>query len=664
MERSKLLAGTALLEVLWSSRRKDLLDLIAPFVNYCTACKVSPADDFSSNNMINIPEVTLDVRKKFGYEDIPYSIIEKIYNRDNEHYKKYNKKYYLIKPLDEEVNKLERNRKECENIIKDLGISLLTYLQEHCQRERIYTKEQAIDWLQRFFSYYAVSIGTDSLDMSELSARENEFYYWIGRYIYKEKDENSDQYQNLVKLMKGYYLQAAIYIQPDTNIKERKRYKNVNFYYDTPFLIDLLGWQSEEGHQVAQELHHMLQEEGAHTYYFIQMENELTAILRAYQHSINEKRLGVRTLQKFDENGYTISNIENVIRSFPDKLENSYNVKIAQRPVYYQKSDGTVDEKYVLNEAEAKQFVADNTKHYHEKNLENDIESAIDIHKLRGGNCSDRLEHCGHILVTTNIDFMNAFNSYYREQVSSTAYDLIIDDKKLASLVWVYTGKVSPKMAELDLLRNAYAAMQPTPEMLEKFCEEVDKLKELGSISTEEALAIRADKVLKRELPLKIEFDTNNINSESAKSIVEEAKSRIIADSDARLNMRHIKKQRKREQELLKKAHQKALEVAEQKKHAIVTTCWNIAKIGLFVVFLISAKGCLLSFGNGISNIFYLFFAIASLISLGDMLLSKKQNLRRLIEKFANRMERKTYDSEYQKYKEIIAQENQDESDR
>lgn len=259
---------------------------------------------------------------------------------------------------------------------------------------------------------------------------------------------------------------------------------------------------------------------------------------------------------------------------------------------------------------------------------------------------------------------MNAFNSYYHEQVSSTAYDPIIDNKKLASLVWVYTGKVSPKMPELDLLRNAYAAMQPTPEMLEKFGEEVDKLKELGSISTEEALAIRADKVLKRELPLKIEFDTNNINSESAKSIVEEAKSRIIADSDARLNMKHIKEQKKREQELFKKAHQKASEVAEQKRQTIVKICWNIAKFGSVVVFLLSARGCLLSFGNEISNIFYLFFAIASLISLGDVFLSKKQKIRRLIEKFANRIERKTYDREYQKYKEIITQENQDETYR
>ena len=427
MSGSRLLAGTALLETLWNTRQKDLIDLISPFIHYCTADKVSPSKALTQGNKINITAVTKDVRRQFGYEDIPPAVIERVYKRDGKHYKKSNGSYYLVEALDDEVAKLEKNRQECVKNINSIGKSLLNYLQSHCQREKVYTEDQAIDWLQKFFCRYAVDVGTKTLNFEELSKQLNEVYYWIGRYIYEERDVKSEEYNGLIKLIKGYYLQAAIYIQPDTDVSQKRRYENVNFYYDTPFLIDLLGWQSEEGTQAARELHHMLQEQGASAYYFPQMEEELISILRAYQCSIGRKMIGGRTLQALDENGFTHSNVDTLIERLPGILENKYHVHRVSQPAYLQKANGDINNRYVIDEASAKRYVEANTKHYKEQNLENDIMSAVTIHKMRGSNQSGYIEYCGHVLVTNNVDLTRAFNAFYKKNVSSAAFSPIID---------------------------------------------------------------------------------------------------------------------------------------------------------------------------------------------------------------------------------------------
>ena len=110
MEDKKILAGTALLNVYWNTRKKDLLDLIAPFIHYCTAQIVTPRSELCEGNRINLRQVTLRVRERFGYVDIPDVIIEKVYRRDQKHYRREKGRYYLIAPFDDLVEKMDKKQ--------------------------------------------------------------------------------------------------------------------------------------------------------------------------------------------------------------------------------------------------------------------------------------------------------------------------------------------------------------------------------------------------------------------------------------------------------------------------------------------------------------------------------------------------------------------------
>ena len=136
MESTKALVGTALLNVYWKTRRKDLLDLITPFINYCTAQVVTPEKSPCKKNQISLGTVTEKVRKEFGYVDIPAAIVEKIYKRDQKHYCKNGGNYYLIEPFDDLVERMDKKRLECAEMVDNLGKSLLCYLKSHCQKEK------------------------------------------------------------------------------------------------------------------------------------------------------------------------------------------------------------------------------------------------------------------------------------------------------------------------------------------------------------------------------------------------------------------------------------------------------------------------------------------------------------------------------------------------
>ena len=68
--------SAAMLEALWQSRKKDMIDLITPFVMYATASLTSP------NEVINIHNVQAYVQQHFAYNDIPDSIIRRVFNRN------------------------------------------------------------------------------------------------------------------------------------------------------------------------------------------------------------------------------------------------------------------------------------------------------------------------------------------------------------------------------------------------------------------------------------------------------------------------------------------------------------------------------------------------------------------------------------------------------
>lgn len=124
---NNIITGVALLEAFWNAKRKDLLDLISPFIVYGVSKNTSVGD------IVDVNKVAEYVQNEFGLTDLPNSVVEKIINRDKERFEKKNKTYVLAVDLGTDEERLENRRCDCVRKIEIIKLALFEYLNSHCK---------------------------------------------------------------------------------------------------------------------------------------------------------------------------------------------------------------------------------------------------------------------------------------------------------------------------------------------------------------------------------------------------------------------------------------------------------------------------------------------------------------------------------------------------
>lgn len=518
--------SAAMLEAIWSSRKKDMIDLITPFILYAVAKQTSPGEQ------IDTKAVQKYVQENNGYPDLPESIIKAALARNPQSaIKKQDKKFILIRALDDEIRRMEERKRECTEHISHIGDQLSQYLADHCKSRRPVSRETAIDRLHSFFARYGLQVGTESLASVSIKPEEYESDYYIARFIFTCKDEQEALYQSIIDLVKGYFLRLAIYVQPENGNIQAASFVNTSFVLDTPVLLDLLGYQGEERKNNANALIKMLNRQKAKLYYFPHIKQEVINILTAYKYALISGTAcsGGRTLEGLDLRGFNISDVEREIQLLGSKLEGLFNIVEHDLPAYATKDDGSVDESQMLKEDNIKQYVKANTPHYTEEHLDNDLASVLAVHRLRMGKISKNIEDCRFIFVTNNIDFIHAFNNYYRNNVDKETFQVAISVNSLSAIVWIKCGEVD-HLSETELLKNAYCAMQPIPEIMVKLEEVLFKLRDSGKIQPEQVVALRASRVFQNDLWVNSFGDVEAVNEFSVQRAQKKYEESLIAE--------------------------------------------------------------------------------------------------------------------------------------
>ncbi|WP_155812833.1 hypothetical protein [Oribacterium sp. oral taxon 078] len=649
MQNQSALTGTVLLEAFWSSRRKDMIDLITPFIHYAVAQTTSP------NENIDIQKVTNIIRHDFGYVDIPESVIAKILSRDKVHFDKKNREYRLTKSLDEQVERFTLRKKECAEKIDRIGESLFEYLKNHCKRTRIISKEQCIAFLQEFFSVFALQVGFDTLEAETISLNHDEINYFIAQYIFEQKRKESIEYTVFLDLTKGYFLRSAIYLQVDNANIKAASYKNTDIYYDTPILLQLLGYQSEQETDSAITLHMLLKKQGAKFFFFEQNEREMLSILTAYQHSLIGEQRSSRTLEGLDSKGYDFDGVTRIKKTFVNTLEEQFGIKLCNTPGYATKEDGCVDlDSIDISEVEAMDYVRGHTRHYTDDNLRSDVTSALAIHRIRNGVVSREIEKCKAIFVTTNVDFTNAFNSFYRENFGGDRVMPVITSFDLSAIAWVKGGEVRADIPERQLLTNSYTAMQPAPEIIEKCRVILGQLENEGKITKEEAVLLRADRVTQRELWIEYFPTVESIDDKYIEKLQQRQKQKLIGDTETEIRRIYRNKAEEDKKQKITDAKEKAHTYASDKKNQFIKT----RRIPVVIAFVVIAVLCIIGLFRSLSStpksLFLIAFVIVSVLSIIDTLTSRGKFIGRWIDKKANHYETSVYEKKLHEYLQIL----------
>lgn len=536
MNSNQAMISAVMLETMWTNRKQDMIDLISPFILYATSKLTSPGQKIDTKKVLEY------VQREFSYPDMPEVIVRKVLTRSSYVHKEQSK-FYLDKSLDGEIEKMDSRRTKCEQIINEIGEALANYLSMHCSKKKIFSSPEAINCLHQFFARYGLQVGIDDLSSVSISHREYEIDYYIARFIFENKDNNDDKYNKIIDLVKGYFLRLAIYIQPTDGSIKSATYKDTTFIYDTPLLLDLLGYSGEEQHKSAKSLFEAIKRQKGNICYFPHIKKEIISILTAYKYSLDgSKRVtGSRTLEGLDKLNFKAADVEREIYMLGSRLENDFQITEKPLPMYDQNEDGTVDVRKILDEDEIKTFIKGKTKHYSHDNLENDVCSVLAVHRLRKESMCETIETCKYMFVTNNIDFLSSFNMYYKKHVNMKAFPIAMSDSEISAITWVKSGETE-KISETQLLKNAYMALQPIPEIMEKLEEVFEKMKLYGKINEEQVVSLRTSRVFKNEIWKNSFGEVDKINELSVQEAQKKYEEQLIAKEKERNKIEMDKK--------------------------------------------------------------------------------------------------------------------------
>lgn len=391
-----------------------------------------------------------------------------------------------------------------------------------------YTQDETEVFLLSFFEKQGNTIINSVEDLRQITAKNNEIDFCIGKFILAEYEKKSALMDYIVELVKGYFVTMAIYLQAENPNITTASFKDVTFYLDTRLLLAFLGYKTEQENNSVQEMIKSLKKSGAKLACFSYNIDEVNNILEAYKQSILSKfkRISTITLEYFDEHNYSSTHVEAAQRRFSQRLEAAgiksyYPDEVLAEHKISEIGEGLLDDERI------KDILCSINPNYNVTTLPDDLAAINTISRVRRGKQYPYIEKCKAVFVTTNSLLVSATKQYLRKARCNVGFPLVITGEDLCVLAWLKDFEQSNNLPQMRLLENVLAAITPTRELMEAYFSHLESLEQQGVIDEDEAALLRMDTFARHELMELTRGETKNLSI----SVIETIRKKIREDS-------------------------------------------------------------------------------------------------------------------------------------
>lgn len=621
MKNTSALVTVAMLSTFLSQRHTEYLDLISPFVLSLLPMQIGLE--------VNKDEVIYGLKEKYGFEEFPIQVLNKILVKNSK-----SKIGYLIqqrgvftvaKLFDHE--RFEADQRKIRNAHNNVIEKLRVYFIENTKHKK-FTDVQAQEVFIYFLEKSGLSVINGVRELKLIAPNIDYDLFHVAQFVLREYESRSVVFTNIEELVRGFFVYKSIYFfGSDQKTALNSKLKGTIFYLDTRLLIEVLGYHTNEGKKAAWELVDLIRSSGGEIATFLHLKDELAGVLTKYARDVSSRPY--MRLQFLDINQYDEVNIIRLRDNLEETLKKHRIQIVVANPISFHTPDDLlglgVDElTLALEESHGRQNQTDR--------IRNDVLSVASICKARKGcNCYN-IENCKAILVTSNHSFAYKADNLYVKS-SKSEVSPVISDIDITALLWLRTWDKKSNLPKEVLLENAYAACQPSPELMDAFVRSVDRLKKEERISDEEALLLRTQLAPRHDLLALSQNDVSAVTDNMVLKIKEnysnslvEQKQKTIDDMAAKLDEYDRKKD-----DALDKARLDAKLKSESQA--------NVLRIVYTIIALIVLLGGLLAYSITSfpwdNNAFWeVIIIVLSLIGLYDILKSREGIIKRHIARF------------------------------
>ncbi len=352
--------------------------------------------------------------------------------------------------------------------------------------------------------------------------------YVIHRFASHVNDHDQRLFDSLVVRVKGRMLADRMYYLSE-NRNEVPSLEKVEVYLDGPVLLFVLGHAGPEVRGYYAEMLEMLKRQAA--------------VVRCFDHSVTEGREILDAAAHKSRTGKTSESFHGDVVSFlvrsgkdpveielmSERLPNDL-LKLGINPVEtparrerLQSDEATLDER--LERA---------LRYSHKHARDRDIDSLTAIYRLRDGKTTRELAECRALFVTHNFTLFRVATSFFkgkdRRAVSPCAHDAA-----LTTMLWLREPHAMPDLPKDRLIADAYAALNPKPELWRKYIEEIDRLRSSGGLEEEDAVYLRYGREAQEALMDETRGDPEAFTAGTVSEVLQRAQEVTKARADKRV---------------------------------------------------------------------------------------------------------------------------------
>ena len=533
-------------------------------------------DDFYYKYSFKIPampmkEILLRMQKKdMIYRDKKGKIIpnlDKIYETDFEsEYKETLKKYENI------------SNKYIEFTKEKFQINVSKEKAEECFSEFI--KENFLDTVLNDENIKEV---IDNIDKEQISKEMYAFYKYV-IYMYKTDYE---LFKVIQKFCMGYIVANALSI--DNISSSNVIFKNKKIFFDTNFILRLLGLEGEFYKNSYMGIIDVLRENNCKLYVFSHTYDEIKNILETAKVNLNNtNELSPEVQKYFWNNNKTEGDIILLIATLDKKL-NELGIFISRVAYDNTNHKYEIDEQALYDEIIN---IYSRGKNFDEKTKSDmiwtDVKSMAliyrDIKLIRAYS----IQTLQDVFVTTNQALAYACKNFDKTLgKKENAIAPCMTDIFLGTILWVQNPIRYDKYNEKQILASCYSSVKLNNKSLNKFSVELENLKEKQIITNEDYMLMKDYKIVEDMLSDKIMGNSDNIDEKTTFEVIQEIKDNITKNYEAQI-------QKEKEENLISK---KEKNIAEEKYENLLSNVKDeikkdakirsIVRIVLFIVIYI-----------------------------------------------------------------------------
>ena len=489
MTATRTLASIAALKVMMEKEKGDFIEAFIPMIGDLIKRK--------SITTIDTTMICNEFKEEYGIT-IPYHAMHSILTRckvrgiliqtDSIQTVSKPETWQKLTPLN-----IETEVKNIEQICQDFSAYSVSNFGE------VYTEAQAAEILFGYLNSFDVELLIASSDGNELPAIKvkNRDKYIVSQFIAYLRINDTASFDLIIRIAMGNVFACMIcYKNQDAFIG---KLRNVIIYLDTPYILKMTGVEGIQKEEAFVDLVKLMQEHGATVSVFQHTMDETQKILEDCICLVGNKsydpRFASKAIKYFVDNRYS----QDDVRLFISKASSKLKELGIDDDVYI---DPSKYAEYQIDEPKLFDIIA---KSYHASNyvyenwkkrivIERDVNSISNIYRVWEGKYPANIQKSKALFLTTNGALVRSAEKYEKDVLKNepkvyTCYN----DVFIGTMLWLQSPSRVEEIKKKSLTAYCLAQLKPTPEIIDKFVTQINRLKGYGKLTDEEYYYLRTN---------------------------------------------------------------------------------------------------------------------------------------------------------------------------